>query len=610
MTTTAPDRTVDTLPRRLQVGDYQAIAVTLAAFTAMVIGTWQRWATPFVDHGREMNLPARLLAGDVLYVDITYQYGPFAPHFNSLLYAAFGVHLMTLHVAALVCATAILVLCYFLARRMLATWESCATALLIVVLCALAGPSGNFIQPYAFAALYGWMFSLGALWCGVRFLDARRPASMLWAGCWVGLAVACKPEFGLQAGAPVACAWLLSWSLDRRLRWPAAAVLATSTAGVIALMYATTVSSVPWSLLVTDIYIRFTEPQMLHFSRVLSGVHQWPRTGWAVVAAVGDLFVVAAATALVGLVFSPKRGPRELGRAWRISALLGLGLVLAAFRVRAPGLDNHLLRSAPVVLSITIFGLTARIVRGRLRDHEVGSVHVLLLTAVFAALAILRVPLNISLVWAYAPFTLPALLLVYASLLLRTFPEWLLSSAATRRLARQSVVALMLVIAGTLGVVKVLAARSRNVVEIASDRGRFFTSTSLGVPLRDALAFVDARTAPGDYVASVPQGSMINFLTGRPNPLREENIVPGFLTADWEAAAIDQMRARRVSVVLVANVLTPEYRDTAFGVDYNRRLLEWIQANYREVATFGPPSERPLKLGDSTFFIRAFERAW
>ena len=40
-----------------------------------------------------MDLPLRLLEGDVLYRDVFYMYPPFSPYFNSFLYSLFGVHL-------------------------------------------------------------------------------------------------------------------------------------------------------------------------------------------------------------------------------------------------------------------------------------------------------------------------------------------------------------------------------------------------------------------------------------------------------------------------------------------------------------------------------------
>ncbi|HEU5257528.1 MAG TPA: hypothetical protein VFU28_16155, partial [Vicinamibacterales bacterium] len=93
-----------------------------------------------------------------------------------------------------------------------------------------------------------------------------------------------------------------------------------------------------------------------------------------------------------------------------------------------------------------------------------------------------------------------------------------------------------------------------------------------------------------------------------PNPLREEIIVPGYLTPDRETDAIRRMSDRRVRVILVGNVLTREYRDNAFGVDYNRALMQWIEANYHPIATFSDESGADLRFGAPAFFIRAYER--
>src|SRR5215510_14262330 len=85
----------------------------------MVAATWQRWTQPLIDHGREMNLPARILAGERLYSDIQFLYGPFAPHFNALLYRVFGIHLSVLKAAGAVCAILILLVIYRTARALM-----------------------------------------------------------------------------------------------------------------------------------------------------------------------------------------------------------------------------------------------------------------------------------------------------------------------------------------------------------------------------------------------------------------------------------------------------------------------------------------------------------
>src|SRR5215470_3868139 len=141
-------------------------------FIAMIAASWQRWTQPLVDHGREMNLPARILAGERIYSDIQVLYGPFAPHFNALLYRIFGIHLSVLKAAGAVCAILILLMIYRLARALMSEWESFLVAGLTLILCALKS-TANYIQPYAYAALYGLVFSLGSLVATVSYVKRR-----------------------------------------------------------------------------------------------------------------------------------------------------------------------------------------------------------------------------------------------------------------------------------------------------------------------------------------------------------------------------------------------------------------------------------------------------
>src|SRR5437763_17082825 len=61
-----------------------ALVLPLAAGAASIAFSWLRWISPFVDSGRAMDVPARLLAGERLYRDVTYNYGPAGPWLSAL----------------------------------------------------------------------------------------------------------------------------------------------------------------------------------------------------------------------------------------------------------------------------------------------------------------------------------------------------------------------------------------------------------------------------------------------------------------------------------------------------------------------------------------------
>jgi hypothetical protein len=587
-----------------------AIAVT-ALFVLMLLGTWHRWTHPIIDHGREMNVPARLLSGERLYIDIMYYYGPFAPYFNALLYLVFGANLKTLHASGILCAALVLVMIHWIGRRLLSPWAAALSTSLVLVTCAIEVNLGNYVQPYSYAALYGWTFGVGALVCALQYLRTNTDIAMLAGGLLVAGATVCKPEMTLLGLAPPGVAWAIrSFGAGR---WPLRPLLLliVPPLAIGGLVYGVLVWVVPWKLLVTDTYRAFTQPQMIYFGQFLNGVLMWPQTGWALLAGIGVLACIVGASALFGLGSDPAVSMFKGSRArviWLVTIVGATAWWIGGSRTFV-WLDISPLRSAPLVLASIVLTTAWHAYREKSRSAVLSiQDQSLLVITVFSGLAIVRVILNVSFATAYTPFTIPTLLIVYMSLLVDRLPRFLLATDRSRTGARDFAMAVGLVMLVTVIYAQLLAARTERVFEISAPRGTLLTTRAFGRPIADAIRFVHERTAPGEYVGSLPQGSIVNFFAERANPLREEIIVPGYLTPDRESDAIQRMSARRVRVILVGNVFTPDYRDTVFGVDYNRRLMQWVEANYRPVATFSDQGGAELRFGAPAFFIRAYER--
>ncbi len=587
--------------------DKLACLALAALFALMLAATWQRWTRPFIDHGREMHLPTRLLEGERLYTDILYYYGPFAPNFNAFLYRIFGIHLATLQTSGIVCATLILAMIYWLARQLMSAWETALATSLVLLICAFNIHAGSYIQPYAYAALYGLVFALGALVCAVRYLQCRRSFWLGLAGASAGMVLICKPELGPLAVLPSVVAWILVSCSERRLHWNPALLYALPCAAISSATYGLILSHVSWQTLVMDNLLLFMQPQLVHFSRQLSGTLYWPRPAWEMIAAVGFWSFIIGLSSLLGLLVSRQRhkvGDGYVRRVWGVM-LAGVFLWLLVATANFAYVNASPLKSAGLVLPAVIVGIGWRWLKAGANSLS-NETKILMVISLFSLVAITRVFFNVPMKSPYTPFTVPSLVIVYLYLLFRLSPAWLLPTESIRRRARQCAMALIAVtVIGTM-VNSALLARRRYSFEISTPRGRLFTEPAIGRPLAEAVRFVEKQTAPDDYLLSLPQGTSINFLTGRPYPLREESIMPGFVTGEKEADAIGRLDARRVSVVLLVNLPTPEYRDRVFGADYNQSFLRWISENYYLKSTFSNYRNGKLQYGGNEFFIYAY----
>src|SRR5262249_11237066 len=174
-------------------------------FAAMLAVSWRRGISPITDSGREMDLPLRLMNGELLYRDVHYLYPPFSPYFNSLLYRIFVAHLDVFQAGGAICAFLVFLICYRIARRLMTPSES-ALAVIAVILVCVFKPAGNLIWPYAYAALYSMVFALGALLLALRYAENENRRELVAAGVFIGLAAVKKKEFALAAACAVAAA--------------------------------------------------------------------------------------------------------------------------------------------------------------------------------------------------------------------------------------------------------------------------------------------------------------------------------------------------------------------------------------------------------------------
>lgn len=588
--------------------DLKAMVLLGLLFVLMVAGSWQRWTQPIIDHGREMNLPARILAGEQLYADVQYLYGPFAPYFNAALYYIFGVRLAVLHAAGALCGALIILIAYWLSRRLMSVWESALVAGMVIVVCAVKS-TANYISPYSFAALYALVFALLSLVAVVRYLESGRGYWMPIAGALVGLTLITKLEVSGASMAVALTAIGLRSLGDRRLHWRDlilfALPLIVISGGVLGLI----LTRVSWRTLLDENHIFFSNmpPQLYYFNQSISGLLEWRISLWFTLAGVCSYGIWLAGSAIVGMV----SGRRLDGRlwlkslAWAISSLGLYQLITSTFNFK---IDPTPLAAAPIILPVLILSLGGCALKAWIEKRSIPiELKIALLVVVFAQVSILRVILNVTGASPYTPFFIPTVLVIIIYLLFRTWPALFTTRVEIQDRVRTGAMILIGVMILGTGVNSIYRLRTRHNYQISAPRGRFLTEAPIGQPLSAAIQFVRERTSPDQEVLTLPQATSINFLAERRYPFREEILHPGFVTGEHEKHYIELIKKRRYPLILVVNLLTPEFRDRIFGVDYNQELMSWIESNYQLTTRFDSDWSKGLKMGDQLFFILAYE---
>jgi hypothetical protein len=609
-----------TPPPPINFQDARYFLAVLASFAAGLAASWARWGHPLIDSGREMNVPLRLLRGELLYRDLRYIYGPLSPYLNAALYAIFRPSLWVLWGRGIITTIVILAITWLLARQILFRWPATLACLLLTWVCALK-PQGNYILPYAYSALDGCLLGLAVTAALILSLRCRSTTLMAAAGLLAALAALGKTEMGLAAlctGA--AAAFLAGFPRPASIaRW--FAIFLVPALAIPAAVYYWFALRVGWHTLTAESWLFFSHVpwQLIYFNKLRFGLDRPWHSIWLMLASLVRLAAFAALLASVSLlaksnssVSTPRNSsaaPRVISPVCTAALLFSISLALILTTSFALG-DLGPLLPMPIILAALILAGLRRFFRESSAGHTAPAAAPLaafLLIAVFALASLMRIVLRVSTGGALSSDLLPASIILFVYLWLTLLPHALAAPAAARHFRGLSSSVLVIALAATAVTLSVRY-RKKFTYPIVTPRGTMWTMPDIGIGFSHALVFIEEHSCPGEAIAVMPEGTSLDFFAGRRNPLRDEITIPGMLDSAGEATAIAALESSRAPIVLIANRSTHEFGQTAFGVDYDQTLMAWIQQHYRFCGVLGPDHNPGLQVGDPVFFIKAYCR--
>jgi len=392
------------------------------------------------------------------------------------------------------------------------------------------------------------------------------------------------------------------------------AVFLAPALGMPALVFSWFAARVGWRTLTVDSHLFFGHVpwQWMYYNGVRFGfAHPWHSLG-LMIASMFRLMAFGGLLVSLSLLLEMRRArfPQEDGgtarKPWR--AVAGLLISLAGIAVSGIALsDLGPFMAMPFLLLALVAAGIGAFVRAERCGTPAARIQagIMVIIAASALGSLARILLRVSTGGTLSSFLLPGSVVLFVYIWLVIFPTFLADPAARRRAAQLVSVALaasVLVTAVTLSV----RYRRKFGYSLSTARGSWRTPVDVGIAFSQALQFIEKRTAPGDAVAILPEGTALLFLSERRNPLREEMVTPGFLDVPGEERAIESLRRWQAPLIFIANRPTPEFAETSFGKDYNQRLMSWIEQNYDVCGVFGPRPDATLQIGAPVFFLRAY----
>ncbi|WP_243338087.1 glycosyltransferase family 39 protein [Anaeromyxobacter soli] len=575
-------------------------ATIAATFLGMLALSWGKWPDVLVDFGHELYAAWRLSEGQALGRDIQWgATGPLPPYVNAAVFRIFGPELRALVVFNLLLLALLTWLLYSLIRalsdRSTATL-ACVAFLSIFGFGQYVGIGNyNYVTPYSHGVTHGLMLSLLAIWLFHRFATGGDRRHLGAAGIAVGLAFLTKPELFVACVAAVGVSWLAFAREVRSTRraFPALAVLlgAACVPPVVAFALlllklppwdALHVTLAPWALMATPLTktpfylagVGLDAPAVN-----LATLARWAG-GYVLVAGLG----VAAALAAHRLRLS--------SFVWSVGAF---ALTVAGLTSLVP--PWHWLDVARPLPVFVLSGAAAyawRAFKGPRGEALTGAASLGLALATFALALLGKMLLNARIIHYGFALAMPA------SLLVIVWFTWsapkLLESRGLRGGVFRGVATGFLAVIALAYVQRASNLFATKKVQVGTGASAF-VADDRGLFVAEMVRRIEQRAAPGDTLAVIPEGVMINFLTHHSSPLPYLTYLPDAIAAFGEAAMLEALRHAPPDLVLVVSRDASEHGARTFGIDYAGDTLQWLRQNYAPLTVVGGSPFNPDQYG-------------
>jgi hypothetical protein len=516
-----------------------------------------------IDSGREWIVPDALARGELLYRDVVYWFGPFTPYFQAAFLRIFGSGFPALVAAGAAAGLAALGVLRWALGKVTGSTEAWLWTVLAIPVLVFMPEAGGPLLGMGYRIWHAAIFALAAVAAVPAARGSLGRAALVGALC--GGAGLCRTEWGLAAVGACFVAILVEGRLRRDAAAACAAVAATFLAvfGGVLLVF---VRLAGFKNVIEDGHVLLTglAPETRTFLYRFSGIGDW-RPGLAEGLYVASSWV--GAFLVVVIVASWRVRPRTVHRG---AAALAACLLLMLATGVAGSWGAKPYSGAPwICLAAAVYAVLRR------RDS---SGAVLAACGVAGLLLSYRRPFHIGDSGYVGPPLLFAIVCAagLTDAALRSLPGGGPASERARRLWHVAIAAL----AAGVFVLRIQAYREDERRPVAGTGGMLAARPELAARLERIAGLVRERTGPGDGLVAIPEGEILNALSGRPNPVRYKLFLPGYLSAENEEDVIREFDRVRPATVVVLYRPTSEYGPGLFGEDYGRRLDAYLEEKY------------------------------
>ncbi|TDJ61376.1 MAG: hypothetical protein E2O42_02765 [Nitrospina sp.] len=559
--------------------------------------SWLKWPDLLIDYGDQVYIPWRLSEGLVLYKDIFYTYGPLSSYIHALLFKMFGPGIDVLIGFNLLIVAGLTGLIYFLFKKLSNPLTAFFCSFVFITLFAFGqyqgGGNFNFICAYVYSLPHGVALSFLALFLFLGFLNNPFPKYLVLTGGVAGFVYLTKMEVFYALAFSLFSGLLSSWYQRRPKRLEAVREALFMLAGFLIpvfFFYAYFLTQMPLkeTLQIVPNPFLFLDDvaalKSLHLSQWILGFDQ---PLFNLLKLLQYFFVLVSVLGFVigiGLLLS---GPLRHLKPLPLFFLIALAAAMFVGFKEIPWL--YLGRPLPLLCLLSTGYYAYRLFQATNESRRSNNDLFLMVFSVFCTLLLLKIFLNAHIFHYGFALALPATLLMI-HMLLFVIPEYLKTLKIPPGFYQQAALVLVLFFVGGHLQIEYQVYQFKT-LPVSQGRNLLLDYDpdldKRGVIVNQTLDYLDRKLKPGIPIATVPYGSMINYLSRHPHPLPYLNFNPFTVALIGEQGYLQSLQKTSSPYILLVDVDSSILGARYFGQDYAQDSFQWIQQNYEIEKQFG-----------------------
>jgi hypothetical protein len=569
--------------------DLPILAVFLSVAVYLFNATLFRWGDLLIDTFRDFYLPSAILNGKVLYRDIYYEYGFFAPYFIAGWFKLFGASILSLALCGLFTLVATVMAVYKISSLFISKLLSCFVGIIFILVFAFGNYINaaifNFILPYTFASIFFTLFFAWAVFFFLKSIISENTGYALAWACFLTIAFTARIELSLLVWGSFFLSFVMCRKVEKKLFFAAKIIFIPIIAALFC-YFIFFIFTRSFSQFMLYFFGLMAKTKDVSFTRTAAGLNDirgnLASIGTSLLWHAALLFSAGAGAFFSGLVLAKMKYRLRFGLAFLF--ILFFSAVTIYFSKRY---FNFFLqyKALPVMLLAGIVFLLTTIRSGTDRRERLALIALFLISLVILSRVFLRVTPNFYNFFLIVPGIAAYYLLVYrvtADLMERHLyyffnPAYILILSIV--FAFQALL---------LWHVSHTNYQAKNFV-MSTNKGTLIShSDTRALNCWLTVDYLSHNTRPADTLLVVPEGIGFNFFADRKNPTPYMYLQPDSLEVFGDSRIISDLARFKVDYIVLTARDTGDHGPCYFGIDYAHKLYAWILDNYTLVQQFGP----------------------